>query len=177
MGIFYPHDPEGLLTTLPALASALLGVLAGAFWRHGPGPEERRLNRLFASGVALVVGGELWSLAFPLGKKLWTSSFVLFTGGFALLVLAALLWWLDRRDRRRLIGLPLWYGANAFLAIIAFTFLDNLLRVIGLKDAVFAGLSRALPPRDAAWVYSVAGILLLALPFRTLHRRRLFVRA
>jgi predicted acyltransferase len=177
MAIFYPHDPEGLLTTLPALATTLIGVIAGAFWHQGAGSEERRLVRLFAWGVGLVIGGELWSLAFPLGKKLWTSSFVLFTGGFALLVLAALQWRLDLPRRRRFIGLPVWYGANAFLAIIAFTFLDNLLRVMRLKDAVFAGaLPRSSRPRRRLGVLG-RRILLLALPLRFLHRRRLFIRA
>ena len=176
MGIFYPHDPEGLLTTLPSLATALIGVLAGAFWRHSPAPEEGRLNRLFAWGVALLIGGELWSLAFPLSKKLWTSSFVLFTGGVALLMLAALLWRVDLHRRTRGTGLAAAYGANALLAIMAFTFLDNLLRVVHAKDVLYAGLCRLLPARDAAWIYSVLGILLLGVLFRALYRRRLFLR-
>ncbi|HXU80682.1 MAG TPA: heparan-alpha-glucosaminide N-acetyltransferase domain-containing protein [Polyangia bacterium] len=176
MAIFYPHDPEGLLTTLPSLATALIGVLAGSFWRHGPGSDEQRLNRLFAWGVGLLIAGELWSVAFPLGKKLWTSSFVLVTGGVALLLLAALLLRLDLQKRRRFIALPRWYGANALVAIMAFTFLDNLLRVTGAKDGVFVLLCRLLPARDAAWVYSVLGILLLGLVFRELHRRRTFLR-
>jgi predicted acyltransferase len=188
MGIFYPHDPEGLLTTVPSLVTTLIGVLAGSWWRQVR-PAEEKLNRLFAWGVGLVVGGSVWSLAFPYSKKLWTSSFVLFTGGFALLVLAALLWRIDLRRRLWGSGLAAAYGANALPAIMAFTFLDNLLRVVpvgrradgsafGLKEFLYErALLPWLPPRDAAWVYSVIGIVLLGRLFQWMAARRLYLRA
>jgi predicted acyltransferase len=188
MAIYYPHDPEGFLTTVPSLVTTLLGVLAGLWWRQ-PLPAQEKLNRLFAWGVGLVVSGYLWGFAFPISKKLWTSSFVLFTGGFALLVLASLLWRVDVRERRGGTGLAVAYGSNPLLAIMAFTFIDNLLRVIpvsrradgsafGLKDFIYErALQPWLAPRNASWVYSVIGILLLGLLFQALYRRRLFLRA
>jgi predicted acyltransferase len=187
-GAFYPHDPEGLLTTVPAVATTLIGAITGRWLRQRSGEDSARLDRLFVAGVALVIAGYLWSLGFPLSKKLWTSSFVLFTGGFALLVLASLIRVIEVEQRTRWTALPRAYGGNALAAIMSFTLADNLLRVIplgrrpdhsvyALKDFLYErALGSWLSPRNAAWVYSVIGILLLGLLFRALYRRRLFLR-
>jgi predicted acyltransferase len=79
------YDPEGLLSTLPAVAQALLGVAAGE-WLLA----RRGSLGLLVAGVAAIVGGLLWGLAFPISKELWTSSFVLLSTGIALVLLAGL---------------------------------------------------------------------------------------
>lgn len=76
------HDPEGILSTLPALATVLLGLRAGAWLRAG------RLRALIIAGLAAVALAACWSILLPLNKQLWTSSFVLWTGGFGLLAIA-----------------------------------------------------------------------------------------
>jgi predicted acyltransferase len=80
-------DNEGLLSTIPAIATAMLGALAGQFLASGWSPW-RKVALLFVGGLACLAVGLLWSLAFPLIKNLWTSSFVLVTGGWSLLLLA-----------------------------------------------------------------------------------------
>ena len=186
-GAYYPHDPEGLLTTFPALVTTLIGVVAGT-WLQAIAPLPEKLTRLFAWGVALAAAGYLWGFGFPLSKKLWTSSFVLLTGGWDLLLLASFLWLIDVKQRTRFTTLARDYGSNALAAIMLFTFIDNLLRVIplghrpdgtiyGLKDFIHErGFSSFLPGKDAAWVYSVVGILLLGRLFHALARRRIFLR-
>lgn len=82
LGTAAAHDPEGLLSTLPAVCSVLLGMRAADWLRAG------RDGALAGAGLGLIVLGALWSLAFPLNKNLWTSSFVLVTGGAAMLTLA-----------------------------------------------------------------------------------------
>jgi predicted acyltransferase len=77
------HDPEGLLATIPAIATTLLGLRAGDWLR------QRRLRRLVAAAAVSLALGGAWSLVFPLNKALWTSSYVLWTGGWAMLALAA----------------------------------------------------------------------------------------
>lgn len=77
------HDPEGLLSTLPAIATALLGVRAGAWLREG------NSRYLWIGGLLSLALGGAWALVFPLNKNLWTSSYVLWTGGWAMLALAA----------------------------------------------------------------------------------------
>ncbi len=85
-------DPEGLLSTLPAIATTLLGTLAGEFLR-GASSLSHKLRGLALAGVAGVAAGYAWHPWFPISKPLWTSSYVLFTAGAACLLLA-LCWWL-----------------------------------------------------------------------------------
>ena len=78
----YEHtrDPEGLLSTLPAIATALFGLLAG-MWLRTRHSNTRKASMLAVAGTLLLAAGLLWNLSFPINKKLWTSSFALFAGG------------------------------------------------------------------------------------------------
>ena len=108
-------DPEGILSTLPAIASVLIGILAGE-WLRSDRQAGRKALGLAAAGLALLVAGRLLHPYFPINKNLWTSSFVLFTGGFAMLALAACYWIIDVRAWRGWTGPFLVFGMNAILA-------------------------------------------------------------
>src|SRR5688572_16346584 len=81
-------DPEGLLSTLPAVATCLIGVLSGLLLQSPNMDETRKIRILFAVGAGMVAAGWLWHLQFPVIKKIWTSSFVLVAGGYSALLLA-----------------------------------------------------------------------------------------
>jgi predicted acyltransferase len=185
----YPYDPEGILSTLPSVATGLLGAITGLWIRRRELPLADRLNGIFAWGVALVVAGCFWSLGFPLCKKLWSSSFVLFMGGWSLLFLGALTWIIDVKGRTgNLLALPQWFGVNALAGIVSFTFLDNVMSRLpvglkadktayALKDFLNDHLFRSfLSDRNASWVYSCVAILGLSLLFRLLHHRKWYFR-
>ena len=108
-------DPEGLLSTLPAIATLLIGILAGECLRS-----DRRAKRktlvLAVGGLVLLIAGRLLHPYFPINKNLWTSSFVLFTAGFAMLALAACHWVVDVRGWRAWASPFLVFGMNAILA-------------------------------------------------------------
>jgi predicted acyltransferase len=108
-------DPEGFLSTLPAIASLLIGILAGE-WLRSDRPQRRKAVGLAIAGVVLLIAGELLDPYFPINKNLWTSSFVLFTGGAAMLALAACYWTVDVRAWRRWTMPFLVFGMNAILA-------------------------------------------------------------
>ncbi len=93
-------DNEGILSTIPALATTLIGVLAG-HWLCTPHSQLRKVQGLLAGGVAGLLGGLLWSLIFPINKVLWTSSYVLYAAGWSLLLLAAFYWVIDVRGFKR----------------------------------------------------------------------------
>ena len=99
-------DPEGLLSTLPAIATGLLGALTG-HWLKSERPGGRKLLGLFLFGVIGIIVGRIWGLAFPLNKNLWTSSFVLYTGGFALIFLGVLYWLIDLKQGEHVLGAAL----------------------------------------------------------------------
>ncbi|OGX81598.1 acyltransferase family protein [Hymenobacter coccineus] len=106
-------DPEGLLGTLPALGTGLLGALAGQ-WLRRPAPEPvTKVAWLFGAAGAAIVLGLVWNGWFPINKALWTSSYVLFAGGLALAMLAALYWLCDVQGYRRFTTPAMDYGVNA----------------------------------------------------------------
>jgi predicted acyltransferase len=108
-------DPEGLLSTLPAIASLLIGILAGE-WLRSDRRAHRKALGLAAAGLGLMIAGWLIHPDFPINKNLWTSSFVLFTGGFAMLALAVCYWIIDVRAWRAWTAPFLVFGMNAILA-------------------------------------------------------------
>lgn len=109
-------DPEGLLGTLPAIATGLLGALTG-HWLKSSRDGRRKLLGLLLFGLIGIVAGWLWGLSFPINKNLWTSSYVLYTAGFALLALGALYGLIDLRKVNISWARPLvWLGTKPLLA-------------------------------------------------------------
>ncbi len=99
--LYYGYgDNEGLLSTFPAICTALLGVLAGHWLRSGRSGS-RKAAGLAGAGLACLIAGYLWGLAFPIIKILWTSSYVLFAGGWSLLLLAFFYWVIDVKGYTR----------------------------------------------------------------------------
>jgi predicted acyltransferase len=82
------HDPEGLISTIPAISTGLLGIYAGNLLKNSPLTPLKKTLRLVLIGVAFLILAQLWNLIFPINKNLWSSSFVLHVGGLSLLLLA-----------------------------------------------------------------------------------------
>ncbi len=112
-------DPEGILSTLPAIATCLLGIFAGRLLRDRTVAPSRKTVLLFTWGAAGLAFGYLWSLQFPLNKHIWTSSFVLVTGGYSALLLGLFYQVIDVWGYRRW-SLPfVWIGMNAITIYLA----------------------------------------------------------
>jgi predicted acyltransferase len=109
-------DPEGLLGTLPAIATGLLGALTGHWLKSGRDHRRKLLGLLWFGGLG-IVAGQVWSLTFPINKNLWTSSYVLYTAGFGLLFLGGLYWLVDLKRVKTSWASPfVWLGTNPLLA-------------------------------------------------------------
>lgn len=111
-------DPEGLLSSLPALGTTLLGYLAGSLFRAGLDAAEI-IRRLVITGFVMSVAGIAWDGAFPINKSLWTSSYVLFTAGLASLILAAFYWIADVKGFKKPMKPMVIYGVNAIVVFVA----------------------------------------------------------
>ena len=122
------RDPEGMMSTLPSIASVLLGVRAGDWLRRG------RLRSLLLAALAMLAAGALWSLAMPVNKALWTSSFVLWTAGWAALAL-----WLAHVlvDRRGWPAIGRSFGVNAITAYAGSALMVCALAAAGLWGAIY----------------------------------------
>jgi len=111
-------DPEGPLSTLPAIATAMLGVFAGGWIREKRRPLVERVVGLYGAGALGMVAGSIWDIFFPINKNLWTSSYVVFTAGFACVVLATCLWLIDLQGIRWWTKPFVVYGVNPLVAFV-----------------------------------------------------------
>ena len=117
------HDPEGLLSTLPAIASCLIGVLAGHWLRSAAAPGRKVLLLLLGGAVMLGLGWA-WAPWFPVVKKLWTSSFVLVAAGWSALLLGLFYWTIEIRNWRRWAEPFVWVGLNPIAIYVAGNMID-----------------------------------------------------
>ena len=180
-GLGVTFDPEGILSTLPALATLLLGTLAGELLRTTL-PARRKALLLFVLGIALIVLGLALAPVMPLIKKLWTPSFALLSGGIALASFAALYTLIDLLQVRRWTPPALVFGTNAMLAFAVSGLLTtalNLLRIGPQNVHAWANaqiFAAWLPPRPASLAYALTIVLLNLLLLLPLYRKRIFFR-
>ena len=111
------HDPEGIMSTFPAIGTAMLGVFAGR-WINTDRPLIERIAGLFAVGSLAMVLGRMWNWSFPINKNLWTSSYVLFTAGKGCVTLATCMWIIDHLEIRGWIKPFVIYGMNPIVAFV-----------------------------------------------------------
>lgn len=174
-------DPEGALSTLPAVATVLIGIFAGE-WLRSPRPAATRIRGMTAAGAVAIAAGLLWAGVFPINKPLWTSSYVLFTAGLALVSLGACYWIVDVKGRRRWAWPFLVFGVNAIAAF----FLSSLTaRVMGtveiggvplkslLHEALFGSW---LGPLNASLAFALAYTGFWAAAMALFYRHRIFVK-
>lgn len=136
--LYYRHgDNEGLLSTLPAIGTVLLGSLAGHWLRTSRTSVNKLLGLFFAAAICLAAG-YLWSLSFPLNKNLWTSSFVLVAGGWSLALLALFYWIIDIRGERRWSFFFIVIGMNAITIYVLQEFVD----FSEISKLILGGVSR-----------------------------------
>lgn len=179
-------DPEGFLGMVPTVATALIGAVAGG-WLREEAPLTRKMAWLLAAGVVLVVAGLVLDRWFPINKNLWSPTFVLFTGGVALVLLDACLWLVDHRGVRRSVSPFIVLGTNSILIYLLSLFLRHYIAELpgGMVggapvDAWQAGYHHLfaswLSPRNAslamALSYTAACTAIAAL----LYRRRIFLK-
>lgn len=177
-------DPEGLLGTLPALGTGLLGGLAAQWLRRLDLGAAAKVRALLGAGVLSALLGLLWNNWFPINKALWTSSFVLFTGGLALVVLASLYWLCDVRGYRRWATPAIAFGVNAIAVFVGSALLSRTFGMVqlpgpgghemGLQEWLYeSGIAPFFSdPRNASLAGSVVCLLIWMAVLNFLYHRR-----
>ncbi len=172
------YDPEGYLSTLPAVATCLLGAFAGLLLRRTDRTDAQKLTALALGGVAALVLGHLWGLQFPVIKKIWTSSFVLVAGGWSLLLLAAFYYVVDVRGAKRWCVPLVWVGLNPITlylcsGLIGYRNVAN--RLVG--GDVRAFLDRTLGAGGGDLGTNLGAIAVMLTLAWFLHKRQIYLRA
>ena len=183
------YDPEGILSSVPAIATTLIGVLTGSkLIAKGDAAEDevrssmQTAARMFFWGTILLALGWSWSLVFPLNKSLWTSSYAVYTGGLALLTLGVCYYLIDVLRYKRWAKPFIIFGVNA---LALFVFSGILARMLGIIQ--FADLSLQqwiyqtffltwLSPLNASLAYALSFIILWFFLMWLLYRRRVFIK-
>jgi predicted acyltransferase len=171
------RDPEGLLSTLPAIATCLFGVFAGLLIRDNRLSEPQKTLWLGAAGLALLAAGYLWALQLPIIKAIWTSSFVLVSAGYSMLMLAAMHQIVDIWQWRRWATVFIWIGANA----LALYFVNDIANFYSIAARLAGGdlsdyLDNHVAP-GAGGLLLHAVMLVVAIAFaRFLYRHKIFLR-
>jgi len=147
MGKGIPFDPEGLLSTLPAVVTVIIGYLTGSLIAARKSEPGRLVYDLLFYGTIIGVSGLIWGLAFPINKSLWTSSFVLYTGGLAMIFLSLCVWALDLRGWNTWAKPFLVFGSNPLFAFVLAALVVKTAGLIKYTDA--EGKSRS----ALYWVY------------------------
>lgn len=160
-------DPEGLLSTVPAVAHTLIGFLVGKLLVNG------ELRKMETAGTLLLVGGLLLQWVLPLNKKVWSPSFVLVACGLATLLLGAIHYFTDERGLWKRTGFWKVFGTNA---ILSFILCDGLVWVMSLTGAHSAIMKAVGNTHFTSLLYALAGMFLIWLILLPLYRRRLFLR-
>ena len=170
------HDPEGILSTLPAIATCLLGVFAGLLLKNEGLTRGKKILTLFGAGAIFVLVGNLWGGYHPVIKCLWTSSFVVLAGGWSLVLLAFFYSVIDVVQVKRWAMPFVWIGMNPIAIYLLSTVLDfNHIaeRVLGGPVAECAnGRVSGL----GALVVAVGGMILIVWLCQTLYKRKIFFR-
>jgi predicted acyltransferase len=192
--VFGPHiwkqgkvyDPEGILSTIPAIVTTLFGVLTGQ-WLRSERTALEKLAGLFVAGAVAVMIGWSWNAFFPINKALWTSSYVMFTTGLALQLLALCYWLVDIKGYRRWAWPFIVFGVNAIALYVGSGLMAEVMGLIkipqpdgttiSLQGWIFTNLYLSwLPPIQASLMYAISYVLLWLFLMWLLYRKRIFIK-
>jgi len=181
------RDPEGLLSDLPAIGTALLGGLTG-LWLRADKPASFKANGLAVAALCSLALGYFWALWFPLNKNMWTSSYVLVAAGYSLLLLTLAFWAVEVKGwRKGWTWVWLVFGSNAIAAYMFSELLPGVLNTVAvpggpgqhatLNAVIFSNFFAHIPdPHWAAFAYSVTFTAVCFIPVLILYRKKIFLK-
>ena len=177
----YSWDPEGLMSTFPAIASAIIGMLVGRIVLTVSEPF-KKVAILFFFGFVMYLLGEMWSWTMPLNKNLWSSSFTLWTAGMATMGLAACILVVDILGYTKWTKLGRVYGANAITAyvlagMLTIVFYNDIFWGNSLNGLWMDGLqSIGLPAKFASFTYALLYMLIIYIPAYWMYKKKIFIK-
>jgi predicted acyltransferase len=180
-------DPEGPFSTIPAIATAVLGVIAGRWIAMREKPLLERVTALFAAGSIAMMLGLMWNWVFPINKNLWTSSYVMFTAGMACIGLATIMWIVDYCSVKWWTKPFVIFGVNPIVAFVGSGVMARLIYTLwhvsydGKSTAIQSAIYQAvflpwLPPRVASLAFAIAFVVLWYGILTVLYKRNIVLK-
>ena len=179
-------DPEGILSTLPAIGTCLFGMMVGTTLKRTDKTEAEKVAWLLTFATFSVMAALIWNNWFPINKALWTSSFVLYTGGLATAGLTISYWLIDVQQRKKYITPFVAYGTNAITAYVA---ADVVLAVLGwihvnlhrktinLQEYLYQTIFVPnFSPINASLAGAITYVLILLVPMLILYKKKIFIK-
>ena len=179
-------DPEGPFSTIPAIGTAMLGIICGR-WIGTPRPLSERLAGMSAVGSIAMMAGLMWHWSFPINKNIWTSSYVLFTAGMAAVTLATCMWIIDEHRVTGWTKPFVVYGMNPIIAFVGSGIMARLIYSIfkmesaGQQISLQAWLYQTffaswLAPKNASLLFAISFVVVWFAILWVLYRRRIFLK-
>jgi predicted acyltransferase len=179
-------DPEGPFSTIPAIGTAMIGIVCGR-WIGSSRPLSERLAGMFAAGSIAMMAGLMWHWSFPINKSIWTSSYVLFTAGMAAVSLATCMWIIDEHRVTGWTKPFVVYGMNPIIAFVGSGIMARLIYSIfkvesgGERIALQAWIYQTfyvswLAPKNASLLFAISFVLVWFAILWVLYRRRIFLK-
>jgi len=176
-----PFDPEGILSTLPAIVNVIAGYFAGKMIQK-LGNSNDTVKKLLAIGLILIIASYLWNFVFPINKKIWTSSYVLLTVGIDLLLIALLIVIIEVKNWRGWTYFFEVFGRNPLILYVLSGIVVTLLSMIPIGDTTLKGFIYAnlytswLPPKTASFLFAFSYMLLIWLIGLWMDRKRIYIK-
>jgi predicted acyltransferase len=171
-------NSEGLFSTLPAIATGLIGMFAG-YLIQDEKKSEKGIIRLFIAGTFCILLGSAWNWQFPIIKKIWTSSYVLYTAGWALLLLATSIWLIDVKGYKNnpVARTGIIFGSNAIAIYVMADIFETIYKHTHIHDFVYYGLiNQGLPAKSVSLIWALISVGSCFLVACFLHRKRIFIK-
>ncbi len=180
-------DPEGLFSTIPAISTGLFGILVGLYLRRKNVDPATKIAWLFSVGALAVFAGLVWDLQFPINKQLWTSSFVLYAGGLATIILALSYWLIDIQRYTRFTTPAVVYGVNAITVYFLSGCLNRTLNLIKMQmpDGTEKGFqiwlydsfyATTFSPINASLLWGVTQIAFWFVVLYIMYKKKIFIK-
>lgn len=180
-------DPEGILSTIPAIASCLFGVLVGCYLKRGSITDSEKVAWLSFYGFLTFILGLVWGLQFPINKYLWTSSYVLYTGGLATIFLGLMYWIIDCKGYKKYTKPFLVYGVNAITVYFLSGMLGRVMTLIkvssadggqvNLKEWIYQSVfASVFSPINASLAYAITYIVFWGAFVWIMYNRKIFIK-
>ena len=178
-------DPEGLLSTIPSIVTILIGFLVGTMIKT-TNDHQDNIQRMFVLGSLLIITGWLWSFGFPINKQLWTSSYVLYTAGIAIILLSGMIWMVDIKKIDWWTKPFMILGSNAiFLYVLSSLWVKILLKIsfeldgkivsgyFYLYKTIFQPIAGNI---NGSLFFAISHVLMFLLILTWMHRKKIFIR-